>query len=170
MKSFVFQALLKPFLALLFFLAFGGGFVFVGFQDVAVQGRRTSAGVRLEVTRTHFWGLLRLSDHLEGVTSVGIETRRSGSGTKRRTVSNVVVRSPTDSMSLFTGDSNVDEELKRTATERISAFLADDKAKGFTETFNTANVFGYVGMPFLLIGISGVFGWPFTIVRQLRGR
>lgn len=168
MKSFLLDALAKPFLAILFFLAFGGGFVYAGFEDVVVQGTRAATGVSLDVTRSHFWGLIRSSDHLDGVTSAEIESRRTGTGTKRRTVSGVFLKTPTDSTALFSGDSNVDGAVKRDATEKINAFIAATDVESFSETFTIANIFGWVGLPFLLIGISGILGWPFTIIRFWR--
>lgn len=170
-KKFLLDAFVKPFFAILFFLGFGGAFVFFGFQTVHVQGIRTEAGsVSFDINRSHFWGLVNLKDHIDHVTEADIQTSTSGTGTKRTTTSNAVLISDKKTTPVFTGSTNINYDDKRDLVRGINAFLKDEKQGQFEKTVKWRNIFGWVGLPFFAIGVLGVLGWPWTIVQTWRKR
>lgn len=171
MKKFVLDALIKPFFAIVFFLLFGVPFVFAGFQTVHITGTKSAENVvTMDFTRTHFWGLYRSTHHLEGVTEVTLESRTSDStGTRpRTTVSGVFLVTPTESVSLFSFFSNTDDSLKDEAMNSLNSFITDPNQRDYDQTFAMRNIFGWCGLPFLIIGLLGLLGWPGTIFKALR--
>jgi len=164
------EVVVKPLLAVLFCLLFGVPFVYFGFQTVRVRGEKGAGGTAVfDLTREHLWGLVRREARAEGVTGAAIETGRSGSGTRRRLVSRVVLATGSGSVPLFAGSSNVDDGAKREAVGRINEFLADPAAGSFERTLRVRNVFGWVGLPFLALGVAGLVGWLFSLLRLLGG-
>lgn len=167
---------LKAALAIAFFLGFGGFFVFLGFQSVELHLARGPDGrVDATVTRHHFLGLYRVTARASGVKAATIETRRtSGSATRpgglpRVTTSNVVLEAASGDLPLFTCYSNVDEAYRRTIARRLNVFLGRADDARLSEVFRVRNVFGWVGLPFLLVGLLGLLGWPLTLLRGRRG-
>jgi len=170
MKDFVLKTLLYPFLAILFCLAFGVPFTAAGFQVVQVVGeRQADHSITMELSRRHYWGLLTVEEQIEDVRFV---TRDSSLirriGPRHALVSGIYLVSETQAVPLFFGASNVDDRVKQTALESISAYIADDAQQTYSETFSIANLFGWFGLPFLVLGVWGLLGWPFAIVRSLR--
>jgi hypothetical protein len=160
-------------LAIAFFLGFGGFFVFGGFQSVAVDLAKTRHGrVDATVTRRHFFGLYTVTARPIGVTAAVIETRRGSAsvGTTFRAVptSGVVLRADSGDTPLFFGTSNVDESYRRAIARKLNAFIGREGDQRLSEVFRVRNVFGWVGLPFLLIGVVGLFGWPLTALSRRR--
>ncbi|NUM43922.1 MAG: hypothetical protein HUU38_04380 [Anaerolineales bacterium] len=171
MKKFILDTLLKPFFAIVFFLLFGIPFVFAGFQTVHITGTKSAEDVvTIDFTRTHFWGLYRTTRHLEGVTEVTLESRTSDRTNTRpmTTVSGVFLVTATQSESLFSFFSNTDDSLKSEAMDSLNGFLTDPQQRTYDQTFAMRNIFGWCGLPFLIIGLLGLFGWPGTIFKALR--
>lgn len=170
MKKFFLDTLLKPFFAILFFLLFGVPFVFAGFQTVHVTGTKNAENVvTIDFTRKHFWGLYQSSHHLEGVTEVALESRTSDNiGTRRTNVSGIFLITPTQSESLFSFFSNTDDSLKDEAMNSLNSFITDTTQRTYDQTFKMRNIFGWFGLPFLIIGLWGLLGWPGTIIKALR--
>jgi hypothetical protein len=170
-KKFVLDAFVKPFFAILFFLGFGGPFVFFGFQTTHVAGKRSGTNTAsFNIHRTHFWGLVNLKGRVDHVTEAEVRTDSSGTGTRRTTTSNVFLISGNKATSVFTGSSSVNNEDKRDLVRGVNAFIKDEEQDRFEETVNWHNVFGWVGLPFLAIGVIGLLGWPWTIVRKWQER
>lgn len=164
--GFLVCACLKPSLAVVFFLGFGGFFVFGGFQSATVQLQRDIAGtVNGRLTRSHFSGLYTVSRDLRGITRAAIET---GEAHPRfllaSAVSRVALVSESNSTPIFAGFSNVDEADKRRIARTVNQYLGRGDDRAFHETFRVRNMFGWVGLPFFLIGIYAVLSWPVTIV------
>lgn len=173
MKDFFLEAFLYPFLAILFCLAFGVPFVYTGFQTVEVRGSKDDQGiVTIDFDRSHFWGLYRVKEHIEGVENASLKTsltRTSGIRRTRQTlVSGVFLETEAGAVRLLAGSSNVDDDLKREAVRSINDFIAAPERTSYSNTIRLANVFGWFGLPFLAIGVLGLVGWPGSIIRRLK--
>jgi len=69
MVKFFTNAFINPFLAMIFFLGFGGWWLFIGFQSVTVDLERSSdQGINGTVTRKHLLGLYTVTTPVTGVT------------------------------------------------------------------------------------------------------
>lgn len=166
---FLVDAFLKPLTASVFFLGFGGFFVFGGFQSVQVDLHRGIGNtVNGKITRSHFFGLYSVSIEAEGITEATIETRRSRISTSNIAsallVSGLVLNSKSGSTPVFWGLSNVDEKFKGRIKSTLNHYIRNADGNSFQETFVIRNLFGWIGLPFFLIGIYAVLSWPVTIV------
>lgn len=166
MSRFLLCAFLKPTLAVVFFLGFGGFFVFGGFQSATVDLHRGMAGaVNGELTRSHFFGLYTVFTELRAIRQATIETRearpRHGLASP---VSGVALVSESGSTPIFAGFSNVDETYKRQITRTVNQYIRSADNRSFRETFVVRNLFGWFGLPFLLIGIYAALSWPVTVL------
>lgn len=172
MKDFLVKALLQPFLAILFFLAFGIPFVYAGFQTAQVEGHKDVQGaVVIDFQRQHFFGLWQVNEHIEKVKEAAIKTSRTHrSGDRLQTifVSGVFLETETEAVQLFAGSSNVNENEKQEAVESLNNFIHDPAQKNFSKRFSITNIFGWAGLPFLAIGIMGLIGWPGSIIKYLK--
>jgi hypothetical protein len=161
----------KPLLITVFFLGFGGFFVFGGFQSAQVDlNRGIGNTVSGKITRSHLFGLYSDSTELEGITEAAIETRRSrmsSSNPASLFVSGLVLHSRSGSTPLFWGFSNVDEKYKARIRNALNQFLRGD-GDSFRDTFVIRDIFGWFGLPFLLIGIVAALSWPVIIVARWR--
>jgi hypothetical protein len=86
-------------------------------------------------------------------------------------VSGLVLVTRSGGTPLFRGFSNVDDELKHEIKNTLNRYIRSEDTDSFQDTFIIRNLFGWVGLPFLLIGIFGVLSWPVTIIScwQKRG-
>ena len=171
MKDFLVKALLQPFVAILFCLAFGLPFVFVGFQTAYVEGTKDQQGVvTIDFNRRHYWGVWQTNEHLENVQNATLRTSLTHRSSPRRIrlTSGVFIETETEAVRLLAGSSNVDDDLKRDTVQSINDFINDPQQSHYTRTIRVANIFGWVGLPFLVLGVLGVVGWPFSIVRYWR--
>ena len=173
MKDFWLDAILKPLAAIAFCLAFGLPFVYSGFQRVDISGYKDGQGqVMIDFTRRHFWGLYRVEQHIEGVENA---TRKSslvskaGVGTRKTLVSGVFIETESQAVRLIAGSSNVNDALKLETVRGINDFIDDPSQTQFSKTIRLSNVFGWVGLPFLVLGVWGLIGWPFSIMKHIRG-
>ncbi|HEY7521630.1 MAG TPA: hypothetical protein VIE36_25355 [Methylomirabilota bacterium] len=162
--------MLKPTLALVFFLGFGGFFVFGGFQSATLELHRSAAGgVDGTLTRSHFFGLYTVSTELRTIRRAVIDT---GTSHPRPgialVVSGVALESDSGKTRIFSGLSNVDEAYKREIARTVNQYLSGRDNRSFQETFTIRNMFGWVGLPFLLVGIYGALMWPISTVRARR--
>ena len=82
--------------------------------------------------------------------------------------SGVFIETETEAIRLLAGSSNVDDELKREIVDSINDFIDDPEQRHYAQTVRLANIFGWVGLPFLALGVLGVVGWPFSIVKYCR--
>lgn len=173
MKSFLLKALLEPFLAILFCLAFGLPFVYFGFQSVQIEGQKDAQGaVTIEFHRKHFWGLWQVNKRIENAQNATLKTSHSHrTGTRHRITltSGVFLETETEAVPLLAGSSNIDDNLKWEVVNSINDFIDDPGQKHYARTFSLANVFGWVGLPFLALGILGLIGWPGSIISHLKG-
>ena len=169
---FLVDAFLKQLLAIGFFLGFGGFFVFGGFQSVQVDlNRGIGNTVNGKITRSHFFGLYSVSTEVEGITEVTIETRRSRTSSSNLAlfpVSGLVLNSKSGSAPIFWGLSNADEKYKGRIKSTLNQYIRNGDGNSFQETFVIRNLFGWVGLPFFLIGIYAALSWPLTIVAYWR--
>lgn len=165
---FLVDAFLKPLMAFVFFLGFGGFFVFGGFQSVQVDlNRGIGNTVNGKITRSHLFGLYSVSTEVEGITEATIETRRSrrsSSNPASLLVSGLVLNSTSGSTPVFWGFSNVDEKYKGRIKSTLNHYIRNGDGNSFQETFVTRNLFGWIGLPFFLIGIFAALSWPVTLV------
>lgn len=174
MRRFLLDALLKPGLATAFLVGFGGFFVFGGFQSARVELHRSAAGsVDGTLTRSHFFGIYAVSCELSAVTRAVIDTGESHPRFWIPVpISGVALRSPSGSTPIFAGLSNVDEADKRRIAGALNDYLRGED-RSFAATFAIHNAFGWVGLPFLLLGLYALATWPLTIVscwrRQIAG-
>lgn len=171
-SGFIVDAFVKPLLATVFFLGFGGFFVFGGFQSAQVDLNRGAGNtVNGKITRSHLFGLYSVSTEVEGITAATIETRRtrtSSSNLATLLVSGLVLNSKSGSTPVFWGFSNVNEKYKGRIKSTLNHYIRNGDGKSFQETFVIRNLFGWFGLPFFLIGIFAVLTWPVTIVSRWR--
>jgi hypothetical protein len=171
MKSFWLDVILKPLAAMMFCLVFGLPFVYTGFQSVAVSGSKDESGaVSIDFTRKHFWGLWQVREHIENVQNATLKTSLIHRSNPRRVrlVSGVFIETEDQAIRLLAGSSNIDDNLKREAVNSLNAFIADPAQDDYAQTFRIANIFGWVGLPFLILGVWGLLAWPSSIIRQLK--
>jgi hypothetical protein len=171
-RQFILDALLKPLVAAAFLLGFGGFFVLGGFQSVRVDLAKGLDGkVNGTVRRSHLFGLYVAQTQVTGVTGASVETQRTAAGGSSRRgliVSNVVIAADSGPTALFWGYSNVDDNYKRAIAKDLNAFIKRGGATRYSEVFAIRNLFGWVGLPFLLLGVVGVLGWPASVVSRWR--
>ena len=172
MDGLFLRGFLKPMLALVSLLGFGGFFVFGGFQSTTLALHRSQAGgVDGTLTRSHFFGLYTVSTELRAVQRAIVDT---GTSHPRPGVvlhvSGVALLSDSGKTRIFVGMSNVDGAYKREIARTVNGYLARRDHRAFHETFTMRNFFGWIGLPFLLVGLYGAFMWPVTILRSRRAR
>jgi hypothetical protein len=175
-KKFIIDAFLKPLLAIVFFLGFGGFFVFGGFQSVKVElTKGVDNSVNGKITRSHLFGFYTVSTDIEEIREAAIETRRTSTAGSGRSgpllASGLVLVTRSGGTPLFLGFSNVDDDLKHEIKNTLNRYIRSENTDSFQDTFIVRNLFGWVGLPFFLIGIIGVLSWPVTIISgwQKRG-
>lgn len=156
------EKIIYPGLAILFCLAFGVPFTYAGFEHAVVEGTRNIDGsVTLTVDRSHYFGLIHQEfqvDDVEGASWINTRVRRPGK--PRRLLSGVYLISETEEKPLFFGSSNLNEDLKWRAIHEINAFLDDPGAQEFSGEYRIRNIFGWFGLPFLILGVCGILAWP----------
>lgn len=170
MKDKILELIVYPGLAILFCLAFGVPFVYAGFQTVSVQGTKDENGLAdLAVDRSHYLGLIHQEfeiEEVEGASWVNSRVRRAGR--PRRLLSGVYLVSGAEERPLFFGSSNLYEDLKWQAINEINDFIKDPADLEFSAEYRIRNLFGWFGLPFLILGVWGLAAWPFSIVKGLR--
>ena len=169
MKEKILNLFIFPFLAILFCLAFGVPFVYAGFQHAAVRGIKDENGsATLTVDRSHYFGLIHQEFQMDDVEDASwINTRVRRPGKPRRLLSGVYLISTSEENPLFFGFSNVNEDLKWQAIDEINTFLDDPEIQEFTADYRIRNLFGWFGLPFLVLGVLGILAWPFSIIMGL---
>jgi len=169
MKDNFLNLIVYPGLAILFCLAFGVPFTYAGFQQAAVEGIRAADGsVTLSVDRSHYFGLIRQEFQVDDVESASwINTRVRRPGKARRLLSGVYLISDTQERALFFGSSNLNEDLKWQAIKDINGFIDDQESQEFSAEYRIQNLFGWFGLPFLILGVWGLLAWPFSLVKGL---
>ena len=171
MKDFLLEGLLYPFLAILFCLAFGVPFTYVGFQDVYLTGTKDANGyVSMDLSRKHYWGLYTVEEHAEDVIEARIITSRPKRiGKARRLLSGAyLVTAADEQIRLMAGSSNTDYSIKREIVLAVKDFVEDPAQMKFDQNFKIQNVFGWFGLPFLTLGVLGLIGWPGTIIKKIK--
>ena len=173
MKTFWLDAILKPLAAIAFCLIFGLPFVYTGFQRIDVDGSKDEQGnVTIDFSRHHFFGLYRVERHVEGVENATLKSslvRRSGIRNTRKTlVSGVFLETQNEAIRLIAGSSDVNDALKLDLVRSINAFIDDVIQTDYQNTIRISNIFGWFGLPFLVLGVFGLIGWPFSIIKHLK--
>ena len=168
MKDFLLEGLLYPFVAILFCLAFGVPFTYAGFQTIHVTGIKEDNVVNMDFTRTHYWGLYKVENHVEGVIGADLANDRFRQGGYWRRAAGGFLVTETESIRLMAGSSDVDDALKWDMVNSINDFIDNPSATHYEKTFRIHNIFGWFGLPFLIIGILGLIGWPGSIIKRLR--
>ncbi len=169
MKKFFLDAFLKPFFAIFFFTAFGGAFVFFGFQSVYLTGHKEPNGTAIfDLERKHFLGLFTFKDHLEGVRGAGLTTSSSGSSGRTLSLTSAALISDGRDLPIFMGSSTVDDSVKKEIIRKVNGFMQDVNALDFKDSVHIYNLFGWIGLPFFLIGLWGLLAWPFHIYSCLK--
>jgi len=172
MKDFLIKAILQPFLAILFCLVFGIPFVYTGFQALDIQGVKDDQGkATINFTRVHFWGLYRVREHIEGAENATLKTSLIDRiGPRHALVSGVFIQTDTEAVRLFAGSSNFGEDLKWEVVNSIKDYIDNPDEVDFRRSYRIANIFGWVGLPFLLLGVLGLVGWPSSIIRHWKNQ
>ncbi len=171
MKNFLIKAIFQPFIAIAFCLAFGLPFVYVGFQTVNIQGTKNQdESVTISFQRKHYWGLIKVNETIENVQKVTLKSSLIHRSQPRRlrSVSGVFLENETEAVRLLAGSSDVNDNLKWDAVQSIKDFIKDPQQDEFQKTIRLTNLFGWFGLPFLLLGLLGLVGWPAAIIRYLR--
>jgi len=169
MKKLLLDALVKPFFAIAFCLLFGAGFIFAGYQTIMVSSEKGSDGnVVFAYTQEHFWGYLKFPHRMEGVNKAEVARHkgRRKHGHRTTTTSTVALVSDTERRALI-GGSNLDQGIKNDMVERINAYLQNPQEYTFSGKWHIRNVFYWVGLPFFLIGMVGLVGWPKSIMDSI---
>jgi hypothetical protein len=172
MKEFVIKAILQPFLAILFCLGFGLPFTYVGFQVIDIHGSKDSqAVVRVDFTRKHFFGIYQVHEQVDGVENAALKTTLYRRKSNRHFLgSGVFIETGTEAVRLVAGSSNMDDDLKWEMVRTINDFIDDPETLEVHRTFRITNLFGWFGLPFLILGVWGLLAWPFSILRQIKAR
>jgi hypothetical protein len=167
MKKKILELIIYPGLAILFCLAFGVPFVYAGFQQVVVEGNKDQdQSATLIVNRSHYFGLIQQDFQISDVEQASwVNSRVRRVGKPRRLLSGVYLISTTEEQALFFGSSNVDEDLKRQAITEINDFIADPESQDFSAVYRIRNIFGWFGLPFLVLGVWGILAWPVSILK-----
>jgi hypothetical protein len=151
MKGFLLEAILQPFVAILFCLGFGLPFVYLGFQTVYIEGNKDQRdGVTIDFNRKHFWGIWQINEHFQNVQNATLKTSLTHRPGPRRVrlTSGVFIETETKAVRLLAGSSNVNDKPKRGTVQSINAFIKDPERNHFTETIHLKNIFGGWGSPF----------------------
>ena len=139
-----------PLLASLFFIGFGGFFVFGGFQTVDIKLERSyDDNITALIVRSHFLGLVRFQDTIEGVKGVDYSTHVSRSAsrtTSRGRVTGIYIYSDAKKIPLMTGASNTNKPQKcvktpffqHVSTAGMTGLLAKTKISGQTQFLDFA--------------------------------
>lgn len=120
-----------------------------------------------KITRSHFFGVYSVSTEVEGITEVTTETRLSRTSSSNLAsfpISGLVLNAKSGGTPVFWGFSNVDEKYKGRIKSTLNHHIRNGDGSSFHETFVVRNLFGWVGLPFFLIGIYAALSWPVTIV------
>jgi hypothetical protein len=168
MKEFLLEGLLYPFLAISFCPAFGIPFTYAGFQTIHLEGTKMNGSTSMHLQREHFWGLYRIEEHIEGVTGAVLKNDRFRQAGYWRRAVGVHLVSQTETVRVIAGSSDVDDKLKREIINSVNDFVDNPGRSRFDETYHIHNVFGWFGLPFLILGILGLVGWPGSIFKRLR--
>jgi hypothetical protein len=73
-----------------------------------------------------------------------------------------------EAIRLIAGSSDVDDALKLDVVRSINDFVKNVNQTDNEKTIRLSNIFGWFGMPFLLLGILGLIGLPFSIIKHLK--
>ncbi|MBN2045219.1 MAG: hypothetical protein JW757_09385 [Anaerolineales bacterium] len=173
MKEFWLETILYPFVAILFCLAFGIPFVWAGFQTIQLQAHKDETGtVTVDFTRSHFFGLLTIEEHVEEVEGASRQSSlvriRSGQFRRNKLVSGVFLNTDEGDHRLMAGSSNIDDDLKWEMVTTINDYVRSPDQTAISSTFEVRNIFGWFGLPFLALGALGLIGWPSSIIKALR--
>lgn len=168
MKEFLLEGLLYPFIAILFCLAFGVPFTYAGFQTIHLQGSKSTGIVTMNLTREHYWGLYKVEVQVVGVLNADMANDRFRQGGYWRRASGVFLVTEKDRVRVMAGSSDVDDKLKWEIVESVNEFINNPVATRYDETYRIHNVFGWFGLPFLILGVLGLVGWPGAIIKRLR--
>lgn len=168
MKEFLLEGLLYPFVAILFCLAFGVPFTYAGFQTIHLQGSKEGGIVNMDLTRKHFWGIYVVEEHVAGVLGADLDVSRFRQSGRRRGATGVFLVTETEAVRVLEGSSDVDEALKWEMVDSINDFVKDPGVTRYNKIFRIQNVFGWVGLPFLILGLLGLVGWPGAIIKRLK--
>ena len=171
MKNFLIKAIFQPFVAIVFCLAFGLPFVYVGFQTVNIEGiKNLDETVTISFQRKHYWGLWQVNETIENVQKATLKSSLIHRSQPRRlrSVSGVFLENETEAVRLLAGSSDVNDNLKWDAVQSINDYIKDPQLDAFQKTIRLTNIFGWFGLPFLLLGVLGLLGWPAAIIRYLR--
>jgi hypothetical protein len=173
MGEFILKKIIQPGLAILFCLAFGVPFVYTGFQSVEISGTKHLDGqVSMDINRSHFAGLYTVHSHVEDVEGATRsysrvpQPRSRFLRSTRQTLTGVFLDGKPEGVRVIAGSSNVNDRLKLEIVDSINAFVRSDDRTSYFEVFRVTNIFGWFGLPFLIIGILGLLGWPFSLFRE----
>lgn len=168
MKDFLLEGLLYPFLAIAFCLAFGLPFTYAGFQVIHLQGGKQDGSVSMSLRREHFWGLYVVEQDVDAVLGADLKNDRFRQDGRWRRASGVHLVTETGSVRVIAGSSDADGALKWEIVNDVNDFVASPLEAAFDETYRIHNAFGWFGLPFLVLGVLGLLGWPSAILKRVR--
>mgnify|MGYP003563705538 CR=1 FL=1 len=174
MPRLLVDGILKPGAAILFLLGFGLPLVYFGFQSVEILGERTSpAAVRITLTRTQLFGLVsarRTAEDVDAVTETSVDLPRPVGPRGFLQVTNVALHAGGSETLVFLGSTNASEDLKRRVARELAAFVEDTHAGAYRGTFAMRSPFGWLGLPFLVLGLYGLIRWPWLFAAARKGQ
>ena len=164
MQRLLVDGVLKPGAAILFLLGFGLPLVFFGFQSLDIRGERTAPNAaRVTLVRTQLFGLVTTSrtvDNAEAATETRVALPRPAPPRGLMHVTNVVIHAAGTETPVFLGSTNASEDLKRRVALELNGFLENPQAGAYRGTFAMWSPFGWLGLPFLMLGLYGLIRWP----------
>jgi ABC-type long-subunit fatty acid transport system fused permease/ATPase subunit len=168
LKTFILDKLVWPLLAILFFSGVGSCLIFFGHQTIRIDSANSvEKTIVVDYTHEHFWGLLKISRRIEKVEYAEIVSsthREFGRIVSASSVVLVTDKEKKVSLGLSAGLSYGD---KRNIVDKINAHIQDHRGKSLSEKLRVRNVFYWIGLPFLAIGVLGIIGWPGSIVKAI---
>lgn len=161
---------IKAFLAVSFFIIFGGFFVFGGFYSTHFKCNKNFIKTDCAIARKHFFGIYQKFFFINNIKGAKIEIKnrtkhKNATIDFSKKLSKVVIYSDTEKISpLFL--SNADDKVKENIVKEINMYLIDKNRIYFDKIFRIKNIFGWVGLPFLIIGLLSL-SFPFYIIKSI---
>lgn len=171
MNKLIFDAIKKPFLAMLVGLTFGTPCVYLGFQTLRIAGQKDPSGtVTIDFAREHFGGLVRLTGQARNVRGASLRTSQSSNARGKgvsKTIVEVFVETDGEAVSLMAGASSMPQSAKRELVASINGFLGDASRPRFAKSIDLESGFGWIGLPLLAVGVLGLLRLPAVLLRAL---
>jgi hypothetical protein len=166
MKKILLEALIYPVIIFLLCLGIGIPLVFIGFQTLSMTGTRSASDiVSYQITRKHYFGLYTIKLDVARAKGAHIIKRK---GLRGFMESGAYLITSGKDVPLLLGAGKSDSRVKKNVVESVNNFLDDRAAKNCSNIFHISNVYGFIGLPFLVFGLLGILGWPSAIASGVK--